>query len=95
MKIAPDEIGERLHLLGRLLHEKEIRLFPSHEHSNVLDCGAGKAQQIPTNDFQFDCPLRPTRELRTRDMEIAVNTGEMPNGWRQWCDFPLSLLNPL
>lgn len=67
MKIAPDEMGERLHLFGRLLHEKEIRLFPLHEHSNVFDCGADKAQQIPTNDFQFDFPLRPIRQLDTRD----------------------------
>lgn len=81
MKIAPDEIGERLHVLGRLLHEKEIRLFPQHERSNVLDCRASQAQQIPADDFQFDCPLRPTRELRTRDTEIADNTSGVVDGW--------------
>ena len=81
MKIAPHEIGERLHLAGRLLQEKKIRLLPSNEQRNVLDCGPGKAQQIPTNDLQFDCPLKPTRELSTRDSEIADNTSVLVDGW--------------
>jgi hypothetical protein len=64
MKIAADEVGERLHLLGRFLHEKEIRPLPLRERSDVLDSGAGQAQQIPADDLQSDFPLRPIRQLR-------------------------------
>jgi hypothetical protein len=31
------------------------------KRSNILDVGAREAQQIPADDFQFDCPSRLTR----------------------------------
>jgi len=80
MKITPDEVGKRLHLFGRFLHEKEIRPLPLHERSDVLDRGAGQPQQIPADDLQSDFPLKPIR-LHTRDTGIAANTSGMRNGW--------------
>jgi len=81
MKIPPDEVGQPLNLLGRFLQEKQVRPLSLHERSDVLDSGAGQAQQIPADDLQSDFPLRPIRQLHTGDTEIADNPSGMRNGW--------------
>jgi hypothetical protein len=57
MKIPPDEVGQLLNLLGRFLQEKQVRPLSLHERSDVLDSGAGQAQQIPADDLQSDFPF--------------------------------------
>ena len=73
MEMAAYPVGQRLHMHGGFLKEKEIRLFPLDKRDNVVNLGTGTPQQIPTDNFQLDL-IRTRVRSQTATRQAVLQT---------------------